>query len=194
MSRLAEQLRQARNAARHRERRRRQLMGRALPNWRVRSRRRVLALLWLFGPLSLITMTLALEWGNPVLPWIYTPILVSWFPLGMILRVLTAASIDSSDSVLDERERQVRDSLTRVAFTVLLVCNFLLVVYLGQPDPGPLLVSKATVLLICSILLSTSVPTALLAWRMPDDDPEDFDETVPGAPTTGANGEGERNA
>ncbi len=171
-------VRRCRDEGLRRERHRRGVMARWLPAWRTRSRRRGLAALWTVGPLSLIAMTLSLEWGNPVLPWIYVPILCSWFPLWMLLRVLTAATAESSTALLDERERQLRDRLGRTAFQVLIACDFLIVLYLSQDDAGSLTASKASVLLVCSILLASAVPTALLAWRMPDDDPEDFEHPV----------------
>ncbi|MBA8826764.1 hypothetical protein FHX42_004143 [Saccharopolyspora lacisalsi] len=154
---------------------RRHRMAQRLPSWRTRPRRRALVALWLPVPLALIVLTLTLDWDNPVTSLVYLAVLAVWYPFWLVLRVLTTASAEAIVALLDEREVEVRNRLSFVSLSVLSTANLLIVFYLIFNHDDPLIAIRTAYLLIACILLAASVPTALLAWRMPDDDPEDLE-------------------
>lgn len=191
MSTITGQLRQAWDEARERGEQRRHRMARRLPRWRTRPRRRALVALWLPIPLTLIVLSLTLDWDNPVTSLTYLAVLAVWYPFWLILRVLTTASAEAIVAVLDEREVEVRNRLSFVALSVLSLGNFLVVFYLIFNQNDPLIAVRTAFLLVAFIMLATSVPTALLAWRMPDDDPEDLEASERPAERVGTDNEGE---
>ncbi len=169
-------LRQSWAEALQRGEQRRHRMARRLPKWRTRARRRALVALWVPIPLVLIVLSLTLDWNNPVMSLIYLAVIVAWYPLWLVLRVLTTASAEAIVALLDEREVEVRNRLGFISLSVLSTANLLIVFYLLFGHHDPLIAERAAYLLVACILLATSVPTALLAWRMSDDDPEDLED------------------
>ncbi len=145
---------------------------------RTRSDRRRLAIAAVIGHLVLIAGAALLR--QPTL----------WFAVGMMgpglcLCVGSAAVLRkavgrpaSTASDLDERELLLRNRAHYSAFQG--ICALMLVdlaygLYAAeQPDSGSLLAAMTAALLV----FGTSMPALSLAWTLPDDDPEDFDEEV----------------
>lgn len=176
-------LHRAWDRAQQRGEQRRRRMARQLPRWRTRARRRTLVVTWLLIPLVMIVMSVALSWTHVYMAMVFLAVLASWYPFWLVLRVLTTASAEAVAACLDERERAVRNKLGYVAFNVLITANMLIVFYISANDGDPIIGVRIMFLLVSCVLLSVSVPTALLAWRMPDDDPEDLDDPAsPEAP------------
>ena len=87
--------------------------------------------------------------------------------------MLTRAVAESSDSKLDERDRALRDSAVRLGFRLLVAAVAALYLYgvLTQGTAG--LADHMIALLTTMIWAGVGGPTLVLAWRLPDDDPED---------------------
>ncbi|WP_410648301.1 hypothetical protein [Amycolatopsis sp. cmx-4-54] len=80
---------------------------------------------------------------------------------------------------LDERELLLRDRAHYAAFQGICVLMLVDLAYglyaAGQPDSGSLLSAMTAALFV----FGTSLPALWLAWRLPDDDPEDFEGVAP---------------
>lgn len=163
------------NRAQQRARQRRARMAHRLPRWRTRAHRRTLSVIWLLVPLAMIAMSVTLSWNHPWMITAFLVVLALWYPFWYLLRVLTTATAEAMGNVLDERELALRNKFSYVAFNVLLTTNILVIFYTGANENDPIIAQRVVFLLTSCMLLSVSVPTALLAWRMPDDDPEDLE-------------------
>ncbi|MBB5853135.1 hypothetical protein ACFQ05_07540 [Amycolatopsis umgeniensis] len=141
---------------------------------RTRSDRRRLAVSAVIGHLVVIAGAALLR--EPTL----------WFAVGLMgpglcLCVGTAAVLrkavgrpGSAANDLDERELHLRGKAHYSAFQgicLLMVVDLGYGLYAaGQPDAGSLLAAMTAALLV----FGTSLPALWLAWRLPDDDPEDY--------------------
>ncbi|OLZ51969.1 hypothetical protein [Amycolatopsis keratiniphila] len=114
-----------------------------------------------------------------------------WFAVGLMgpglcLCVGTVAVLrkavgrpGSAAKDLDERELLLRNRAHYAAFQGICVLMLVDLGYglyaAGQPDPGSLLSAMTAALFV----FGTSLPALWLAWRLPDDDPEDFEGVAP---------------
>ncbi|OXM51984.1 hypothetical protein [Amycolatopsis alba] len=146
---------------------------------RTRSDRRRLAVAAVIGHLVVIAGAALLR--EPTL----------WFAVGLMgpglcLCVGAAAVLrrsvgrpGSAAKDLDEREMLLRNRAHYAAFQG--ICLLMLVdlaygLYAAeQPDSGSLLSSMTAALFV----FGTSLPALWLAWKLPDDDPEDFEGVAP---------------
>lgn len=145
---------------------------------RTRSERRRLAIAAVIGHLVMIAGAALLR--QPTL----------WFAVGLMIPGLclcvgTVAVLRkavgrpaSAAADLDERELLLRNRAHYTAFQGICLLMLVDLAYglyaAGQPDSGSLLSAMTAALLV----LGTSLPALSLAWTLPDDDPEDFDEEV----------------
>lgn len=146
-----------------------------LPKWRTRRRRKALALVLGFGGLLMVAGAAVISEADAV------PFFVLWgagFLIGGVamymLRVVNGKMSSSITSTLDERERSVRNKVYFTGYQVLvafmLIAMFYMLVIAGQAESGYRGAMMLSVLLVCGIC----VPSVLLAWTLPDDDPEDL--------------------
>ncbi|KFZ76723.1 hypothetical protein ED92_40880 [Amycolatopsis sp. MJM2582] len=114
-----------------------------------------------------------------------------WFAVGLMgpglcLCVGTATVLrkavgrpGSAAKDLDERELLLRNRAHYAAFQGICVLMLVDLGYglyaAGQPDSGSLLAAMTAALFV----FGTSLPALWLAWRLPDDDPEDFEGVAP---------------
>lgn len=163
---------------------------RRLPGWRTRRHRRSLALVVLAGTLlttvATVTMSEPRHWTFLAL-WfagfaVWTAV---WTAGWTLLRVLTGKTAGALSGILDEREREPGHRATCIGFQVLvypmLAAMFYTVAIAEQHDAGFLAVFMMSVLLI----LGSSMPTIIVGWQLPDDDPDDladFDTAREGKP------------
>ncbi|MFJ8915375.1 hypothetical protein [Amycolatopsis sp. NPDC102389] len=147
---------------------------------RTRSDRRRLAVSAVIGHLVVIAGAALLR--EPTL-WFAVGLMVP----GLCLCVGTAAVLrkavgrpGSAAKDLDERELLLRNRAHYAAFQGICVLMLVDLVYglyaAGRPDSGSLLSSMTAALFV----FGTSLPALWLAWRLPDDDPEDFEGVAPG--------------
>ncbi|MFD9895917.1 hypothetical protein ACFWY9_41785 [Amycolatopsis sp. NPDC059027] len=148
---------------------------RRLPAWRTRRRRRQLVVLVLLGDLVLIASAASFKLAPP---WFALGTWFGGFAIGAIgfvlLRILTGRMSGGFSRLLDEREREWRHRITFVAYLTL---TFLMVVAMfygllisQQHDSGV----RGAMMLAALLVTGSTVPTIVLGWLLPDDDPEDF--------------------
>lgn len=152
-----------------------------LPRWRTRWHRRRLTLLLLLGILLMITAAAIMLPDTPLVAFA-----VLWFggfvlvmtALG-VLRILTGKMTSAFSALLDEREREWRHRATHIGFQALSclmgAAVFYILIIQDQPDAA----IRGAMMTGALLGLGASVPTVVLGWTLPDDDPADSDEALP---------------
>lgn len=90
------------------------------------------------------------------------------------LYAYTRSIADRSDRQLDERERMVRDRAYRLAYQVVATVLLLLIFYAMVAIDGgdlwfPRTLNQFSAIFWGAMLLTTSLPTAMIAWTEPDE-------------------------
>lgn len=150
--------------------RRREQAFRSMPSWRTRVRRRLVV-----GAVGVVAV--AAVTGIHLAP---AATLVP--PAGMfvgslvliVLRLLTRGVAESVDSRLDEHDQRLRDTAIRRSFFLVLGAVAVLVCYVTATQRLPGLADRTLGLLITLLWVGGFAPTMVLAWILPDDDPEDL--------------------
>lgn len=148
------------------------------PNWRNQRRRRLLVTLWL------TCVVVCAATGVPMALSAFD--LLLWMALLVVtlccyfaVKVVTSDVAERPRQLLDERELALRGRYSYFGFLVAtssltITAVTLTVTPLGRYPLG------AYVIAMPLLLLSIGTPSALLAWQLPDDDPEHIgDDRVP---------------
>ncbi|QBJ97402.1 hypothetical protein ERC79_16750 [Rhodococcus sp. ABRD24] len=149
-----------------------------LTGWRTRSRRRalVVVLIALFAGLfataagSYFSETITLAWVGLVL---------LFLPVWTILQIVSSRQSDAPRLALDEREIAERNSARSIGLTAvqwLLLVPILALTWgttFDGIDHRALAYSGGTAALT-ALLLGGCLPAMILAWSLPDPDPDDF--------------------
>jgi hypothetical protein len=146
-----------------------------LPTWRTKRRRRSLALVMLTGSLVMITGAAIVD-DDTI--WVFVGLWFGGFVIGAVpwalLRVLTGPMGSGFSTLLDEREQAWRHRVNHIGFNVLiglmLLSMFYGMVISGQPGAG----MRGATMTGALVVLGACVPSTVLGWTLPDDDPEDF--------------------
>ena len=142
----------------------------------TRHRRRTLADIVVVGHLLMIAGAVLFKQPTLVLSvWLTGSGLIVGVGGAVVLRKLTGR-VTTASSELDERETELRNRAHHTGFQLLsslVLIDLLYGLYAAaQPDSGSLAAAMTAAL----FLLGTSTPALVLAWTLPDDDPEDFAE------------------
>lgn len=145
-----------------------------LPGWRKRRVRRRIVLAWLACAVGLLALTPFTGEGPSAFgPWVMLVAVTSL--LQLLNKTLTNNIGERRAWLLDERELALRGRYGYVGFTVaiwsMVIAAFVLVLTPLKDLPyGPF------VLLVSLVSLVGNVPTALVAWQLPDDEPDPIAE------------------
>ncbi|WP_284742953.1 hypothetical protein [Amycolatopsis sp. RTGN1] len=124
---------------------------RRLPGWRTRRRRRTLTAVLALADLGLIAGASVFTTESD---WLFGVLWMGGVLLGggafVLLRILTGRMSGGFSRLLDEREREWRHRVTYGGFR--------------------------GVMMLSALLVNGTIPTIVLGWSLPDDDPEDFAE------------------
>ncbi len=150
---------------------------RRLPGWRTRRRRRALTAVLALADLGLIVGASLFATGSD---WLFGSFWISSVLLGggvfVLLRILTGRMSGGFSRLLDEREREWRHRVTYAGFQILTCLMIVAMIYglvvADTQDGGFRGVMMTSALLVTG----TTIPTIVLGWSLPDDDPEDFEE------------------
>jgi hypothetical protein len=146
-----------------------------LPTWRTQQRRRQLVRVTFAGDLVLIgaaaTISFVPLWLFPVL-WVVGFVIIG---AGFVpQRIVTGKMSDSFSRVLDEREREWRHRTTFLAYQVMVYLMLIALFYglamMRQPDGAV----RGVTMLAALLVTGSTLPSMILGWTLPDDDPEDF--------------------
>ncbi|GAA1971357.1 hypothetical protein [Amycolatopsis minnesotensis] len=156
---------------------------RRFPLWRTRRRRRALVALHLFGAAMMIAASLSLR---PDRDWAVTGRWLGGAAIGAVtvtaLRLLTGKMASGFGALLDEREREWRNRIHYTGFQTLAALMLVAMIYLlliaRQPGAG----YRGAMMMSALLIFGGSVPTLVLGWQLPDDDPEDFARSDEGDP------------
>ena len=156
-----------------RERRR----ARKLPGWRTRKRRRTLTVVVAAGDAGFIVAAALFE-TTP--PWAFFLLWLGAMAVGgtgfVLLRILTGRISGGFSRLLDEREREWRHRITFIGYQVLvylmIVAMFYAMAVANLPEGG----WRGAMMLSALLVTGSTIPTIVLGWSLPDDDPEDFEE------------------
>lgn len=150
---------------------------RRLPTWRTRQRRRTLTVITLLGSAAMIAGAVIIRADSR---WGFLAVWGSGFAVGglawMLLRVLTGRMTSTLSVLLDEREREWRHRVTYVGFQVSICLMLITMFYTILISNGPDSTLRAAMMMNAMACLAATVPTLVVAWTLPDDDPDDFDE------------------
>ncbi|SEP28564.1 hypothetical protein [Amycolatopsis saalfeldensis] len=146
-----------------------------LRGWRTRQRRRQLVGVTVAGNLILIGAAAAITfvpiWLFPVLWGVGFLITGAGF---VPQRIVTGKMSDSFSRLLDEREREWRHRTTFLAYQVMiylmLIALFYALAMMRQPDGAV----RGATMLAALLVTGSTLPSLILGWTLPDDDPEDF--------------------
>lgn len=148
---------------------------RKLPAWRTRRRRQLLGGVLLLGNAILIATALLVRLEHP---WLLAGLWASGFVVGSLgwamLRIVSGKMSSGFSSMLDEREREWRHRVNHTGFQVLAALMLLALVYLLAIANTADAAWRGALMLSALLCLGSCVPTLLLGWSLPDDDPEDF--------------------
>ncbi|MFC4945710.1 hypothetical protein [Pseudonocardia sp. GCM10023141] len=143
---------------------------RAAPTWRTRIRRRLLAGV----VLAIIVASVVLL---HLLPGAFLPIALL-FVVGCValvgLRLLTRGVAEGLDAQLDERDRALRDRAVRTSHLLTIGGVAALTLYVAITQGRPDLAERTMSMLVTLAWSAVFAPTLVLAWTLPDDDPEDL--------------------
>ena len=151
-----------------------------LPGWRTQQRRRtlVVALACTFGFMAVVSVLCAfgLQWA----PLLWLPACVVFFPLWIVLQIVSSRHSDAPLQALDEFELQQRDSARSIGLTVtqylmLLPIFFLIfgsVLFRGDDAESALDMAYAGGLMATTaLLIGGCTPAMILAWTKRDAEP-----------------------
>ena len=145
-----------------------------LPRWRNRGRRRIVAAAWLVCAIALIALSPFA--GVP------TAAFTAWISVMAVTTMLQVVNKALTNNVgerparlLDERELALRGRYSYVGFLVavwsMVIAAIVLALTPVRDQPyGPF------VLIMSLVMLASNVPTALLCWQLPDDEPDPIAE------------------
>ncbi|MEV7037127.1 hypothetical protein [Amycolatopsis sp. NPDC051061] len=150
---------------------------RRLPGWRTRRRRRALTRALVLADLGLIAGASIFTTGSE---WLFSSLWGGGILLGgasfVLLRILTGRMSGGFSRLLDEREREWRHRVTYVGFQILsylMIAAMLYTVVVAHTEDGGL---RGAMMMSALLVTGTTIPTIVLGWSLPDDDPEDFEE------------------
>lgn len=178
MNRLSQWAEGARQAGAQRSRQRTHRMVRWFPQWRNRRYRRPLVLTVVLG---LVATFLAVILDVPTgQAWVLV-FLLGVAPWWLLLRVLTAGLAERIAIGLDERERALRDRYAYTGWWLAQVFMLVMFIYWTVAVESNALDLQAygPALLFTTFAIAAAVPTLLLAWNLPDEDPEDLGGRAP---------------
>jgi hypothetical protein len=145
-----------------------------LPGWRNRRTRRATAVAWLACAVATLAMSpFAGEPSATFMVWLV--LLTITVALQTVHKVLTNNIGERTARLLDERELALRGRCGYVGFLVavwslVIAAAVLVLTPLKDHQYGPF------VLLVSFLALVSNVPTVLLAWQLPDDEPDPIAE------------------
>jgi hypothetical protein len=154
-----------------------QQKSRQLPGWRDRKHRRALAAVLAVADLVLVGSAALF---TQVPPGLYLGLwgggLLTGGTAFFLLRILTGRMCNGFSRLLDEREREWRHRVTYFGYQVLsylMVGALIYLLFVAHTEDGGL---RGAMMLSALLVTGATVPSLLLGWSLPDDDPEDFDE------------------
>ncbi|WIY05376.1 hypothetical protein QRX60_16585 [Amycolatopsis mongoliensis] len=150
---------------------------RRLPGWRDRRHRRPLVAALALADLGLIVSASIFTTGSD---WLYGALWCGSILLGggtfVLLRILTGRMSGGFSRLLDEREREWRHRVTYAGFQILSYLMIVAMIYgllVAHTEDGGV---RGAMMLSALLVTGTTMPTIVLGWSLPDDDPEDFEE------------------
>jgi MFS family permease len=150
---------------------------RRLPGWRDRRHRRPLAAVLVVADLVLVAGAATFTVGSP---WVFSVLWLGGILAGgtafVLLRTLTGLMCGGFSRLLDEREREWRHRVTYTGYQILSYLMIFALCYcllIAHTENGG---SRGAMMLSALLVTGATVPSVLLGWALPDDDPEDFAE------------------
>ncbi|GAB3242417.1 hypothetical protein [Mycolicibacterium hippocampi] len=147
----------------------------SLPAWRTQRRRRILvtALAITFAFMAVVSVMCAfgIKWA----PLLWLPACLVFFPLWLVLQVVSGRQGDAPDAALDEYELAQRNSARSIGLTVtqnlMLLPIFYLIFGAVQTEGTDTDMAYAGGLMVLTVLLiGGCLPAMILGWTRPDPD------------------------
>ena len=147
----------------------------SLPAWRTQRRRRILvtALAITFAFMAVVSVMCAfgIDWA----PLLWLPACLAFFPLYLVLQIVSGRQGDAPDAALDEYELAQRNSARSIGLTVtqnlMLLPIFYLIFGAVQTEGTDTDMAYAGGLMALTVLLiGGCLPAMILGWTRPDPD------------------------
>jgi hypothetical protein len=150
---------------------------RRLPGWRDRKHRRALTAVLSAADLVLVGAAAGYtKIGDGLFFGLWGVGIVAGGAAFFLLRILTGRMCGGFSRLLDEREREWRHRVTYIGYQVLsylMVAALSYLVIISHTEDGGF---RGALMLSALLVTGTTIPTVVLGWSLPDDDPEDFEE------------------
>jgi membrane-bound metal-dependent hydrolase YbcI (DUF457 family) len=150
---------------------------RRLPGWRDRRHRRALVGMVVVADLGLIVSASIFTTRDD---WLFGALWFGSMLLGgssfVLLRILTGRMSGGFSRLLDEREREWRHRVTYIGFQILsylMIVAMLYILLVAHTEEGGV---RGAIMLSALLVTGTTIPSIVLGWALPDDDPDDFEE------------------
>jgi hypothetical protein len=147
----------------------------SLPGWRIQRRRRILvgALGLTFACMAVVSVACA--FGVRWAPLLWLPACLFFFPLWVMLQIVSGRQGDAPDATLDEYELAQRNSARSIGLTItqylMLVPIFYLIFGAVLTDGADTDMAYAGGLMATTVLLiGGCAPAMILGWTRPDPD------------------------
>ncbi|MGB2923324.1 MAG: hypothetical protein WA944_17840 [Mycobacterium sp.] len=147
----------------------------SLPSWRTQRRRRILVvgLAVTFASMAVVSVMCAfgIEWA----PLLWLPACLVFFPLFLMLQIVSGRQGDAPDAALDEYELAQRNSARSIGLTVtqnLMLLPFFYLIFGAVRTEGTDtdMAYAGGLMALTVLLIGGCLPAMILGWTRPDPD------------------------
>ncbi|GAA5094343.1 hypothetical protein [Nocardia iowensis] len=150
----------------------------SLPGWRTRSRRRMLVVGLALTFAFMLAVSVLCAFGVQWAPLLWLPASVVFFPLWIMLQIVSGRRGDAPGAVLDEFELAQRDSARSIGLTVtqnlmMIPIAYLIVGAVITEGTNESMAYAGGLMALVMLLVGGCTPAMVLGWTRPDPEPED---------------------
>ncbi|CAN3130612.1 hypothetical protein ACNUDN_22050 [Mycobacterium sp. smrl_JER01] len=147
----------------------------SLPKWRSRRRRRALVIALGFTFAFMAAVSLLCAFGIQWAPLLWLPACAVFFPVWVVLQIVSGRQGDAPHATLDEYELAQRNSARSIGLTI---TQYLMLLPVGYLIFGAVITGGADVdmayagglMALTALLIGGCAPAMILGWTRPDPD------------------------
>ncbi len=155
-----------------------QVWANSLPAWRTRRRRRALVVTLAVTFAVMFGISVLCAFGVPWAPVLWLPACLVFFPVWIVMQIVSSRRGDAPQGALDEFEIAQRNSARSIGLTITQNLMMIPVFYLifGSVITGGTDVNMAYAggsMALTVLLIGGCAPAMILGWTRPDPEPDD---------------------
>ena len=150
----------------------------SLPKWRTRHRRRVLVVTLLATFACMVVVSVLCAFGIWWAPLLWLPACLVFFPVWIIMQIVSSRRDDAPEGALDEFEIAQRNSARSTGLTITQNLMMIPVCYLifgavitGGADSN--MAYAGGLMALTALLIGGCSPAMILGWSRPDPEPDE---------------------